>query len=243
MKRSWKDKLDEEGLKVVELSASQCRVRPLANMDFSEISRWLKEQRAVLSAYPELDEKRKAKLDPKFIPLFLRAHPEIELNEQELQYLFENEELNWLRVEELEMMQRITLALEADQTKRIEAYEAVASAVVLLRRLFSGGLTKQFGTKTPRPFQLLWAVAQNLEWMAEMLRGNVKEPPGRFNVELANLVNAILDHQKEPLTQVELYDALAAAGAELPKDPEAFRLWLHRARKQGLVKKFRSRRE
>ena len=36
--------------------------------------------------------------------------------------------------------------------------------------------------------------------------------------------------------------ALAAAGAELPEDPEAFRLWLHRARKQGLVTKFRTRR-
>jgi len=38
-----------------------------------------------------------------------------------------------------------------------------------------------------------------------------------------------------PVPQVELYAALQAARAELPRDPEAFRLWLHRARKQGLV--------
>jgi hypothetical protein len=42
--------------------------------------------------------------------------------------------------------------------------------------------------------------------------------------------------------QVELYAALQAAGAELPREPEAFRLWLHRARKQGLVTKPRARR-
>ena len=61
------------------------------------------------------------------------------------------------------------------------------------------------------------------------------KPPGRLNVELASLTNAILAYQKKPLTQVELYAALQAAGAELPRDPEAFRLWLHRARKQDLV--------
>ncbi len=70
----------------------------------------------------------------------------------------------------------------------------------------------------------------------------LKVSPGRVNVELAGLVDAIMKYQKEPLTQVELYDALKAAGAELPEDPEAFRLWLHRARKQGLVKNFRSSR-
>jgi hypothetical protein len=69
-----------------------------------------------------------------------------------------------------------------------------------------------------------------------MLRGNITEPPGRVNVELANLANAILEHQKEPLTQVELHEALKAAGAKLPENPEAFRLWLHRAKKDGLVK-------
>jgi hypothetical protein len=42
---------------------------------------------------------------------------------------------------------------------------------------------------------------------------------------------------------MELYEALKAAGAELPEDPEAFRLWLHRARKEGLVRNFHSKHE
>ncbi|HTA25962.1 MAG TPA: hypothetical protein VK763_20695 [Terriglobales bacterium] len=86
------------------------------------------------------------------------------------------------------------------------------------------------------------AVAQNLEWAAGMLRGNFEEAPGRVNVELAGLADAIMERQTQPLTQVELYDTLKAAGAEVPEDPEAFRLWLHRARKQGLVKNFHYRR-
>jgi hypothetical protein len=181
------------------------------------------------------------RLDPKFIALYLRAHPEIELNERELRHLFENEELYSLRAEELEMAQRIALALEADQNMRIEAYETLASAIVWLPQMFSGGLKKQLGTKVPTRYEFLGAIAQDLAWAAEMLRGNISASPGRFNVERADLVNAILEHQKEPLTQTELYEALKAAGAELPEDPEAFRLWLHRARKQGLVKNFLSR--
>jgi hypothetical protein len=62
---------------------------------------------------------------------------------------------------------------------------------------------------------------------------------GRLNVELASLANAILAYQKKLLAQVELYAAVQAAGAEVPRDPEAFRLWLHRARKQGLVTRSR----
>jgi hypothetical protein len=241
MKHSWEEKLDAKGLKVVELSAQLRRVRLLASTDFAEVGRWLKDQRAVLSAYPETHAKRKAELSPEFVRLYLRTHPEIELNEQEMQFLFDREEFDVPRAEELEMTERIAFALEADPIKRMESYEAVACLIVLLRRFSSGGLKKQLGTKKKlRRFQLMWAMAQNVSWAANMLRGDITEPPGRVNVELANLTNAILEHQKEPLTQVELYEALKAAGARLSENPEAFRLWLHRARKQGLVKNFRS---
>ncbi len=241
MKRSWKEKLDEKGVNLVEASAKARKIRPLANTDFNEITRWLRELRVVLSAYPQLEQKRKVKLDPEFARLYLRACRDVELDEEKTRLLLENEEFPLLRAEELEWTERIALVLEADQNKRIEVYEAVACGIVWLRQMFSGGLKKQLGTKAPRPFELFWAIAQNLDWAAEMFRGNVTKPPGRFNVELASLADAILEHQTEPLTQVELYSALKSAGAVLPEDPEAFRLWLHRARKRGLVKRFHSR--
>jgi len=141
-------------------------------------------------------------------------------------------------------IKRIFLDLESDQNKRFQTYGAVASGITLLRRLFSGAFKKQLGTKQLTLFKIFAAVAQNLEWVGTLLRGkgNLREPPGRVNVELANLVDAILKHQKEPLTQVELYDAVKAAGGEVQEDPEAFRVWLHRAVKDGLVKDYRSSR-
>ena len=171
-----------------------------------------------------------------------RAKPEIALQEHQLQFLFEKFELPMALADELELAQRFALALEADQSKRIVAYLTVARVIIHLRQMFSGALEKQLGTKAPNREKLLAAVAQNLQWVADMLRGSIRKPPGKLNVELAGLADKILEHQTKPLTQVELYEALKAAGAELPEDPEAFRLWLHRARKQGLVKKFRSSR-
>ena len=156
--------------------------------------------------------------------------------------MFEREELPMLRADELELQQRIFLYLESDQNTRFKIYGTVASVIILLRTFFSGGLKRQLGTKKPGLFKMFTALAQNLEWFGSGSPRRLKVLPGRVNVELAGLVDAIMKYQKEPLTQVELYDALKAAGAELPEDPEAFRLWLHRARKQGLVKNFRSSR-
>ena len=241
MKRSWQEKLDEQGLKLVEARAKLGRIRLPATMDPSEWKRWIEEQKDVFSSYPDLDAKRKVELDAKFVRLYHRANPHLGLQEQELRFLFEKFDLPMALADELELAQRFALALEADQNKRIEAYVTVARGIIQLRQMFSGALRKQLGTKAPNREELLAAVAQDLEWVADMLRGNIRKPPGKLNVELAGLADAILDHQKEPLTQVELYEALKAAGAEVPEDPEAFRLWLHRARKQGLVKKFRSR--
>lgn len=242
MKRSWEEKLGQQGLKFVELSAKLRRIRQPSTLGQSELRRWVREQKDVLSAYPELDAKRKVNLTPEFVRFLIRANPDIELTEKQWLGMFAREEFEESRAEELELHQRIFLYLESDQNKRFEIYGFVASAIILLRTFFSGGLKRQLGTKKRSLFKMYTALAQNLEWFGAVLRGDLKAPPGRVNVELASLVDAILKHQKEPLTQVELYDALKAAGADLPEDPEAFRLWLHRARKQGLVKNFRSSR-
>jgi len=235
MKRSWQEKLDPEGLKFVELSARLRRIKQPSTLSPGEWKHWIKEQAAVFSSFPELDPKRKVKLDAEFVRLLIRTNPDIKLNEEEMMELFENAEFPLLRANELELHQRIFMALESNQNRRFEIYGAIAGAIILFRKLFSGGLKKQFGTKNPNRFQFVRAMAQNFEWFGGALRGDLKEPPGRVNVALAGLVETILEHQKKPLTAVELYDALKAAGAELPEDPEAFRLWLHRAKKQGLV--------
>ena len=242
MKHSWEEKLGQQGLQFVELSAKLRRIRHPSTLEQSEVRRWVKEQKAVLSAYPDLGAKRKVNLDAKFVRAYLQANPDFELNEEEMLRMFEYEEFPVLRAEELEMHQRIFLDLESDQNKRFAVYGAVASGITLLRRLFSGAFKKQLGTKKPTLFKMFTALAQNLEWLGTVLRGKgkLKDPPGRVPVELAGLVDAILKHQKQPLTQIEIYQAVQAAGGEVPEDPEAFRLWLHRATKEGLVKNYRS---
>ena len=198
----------------------------------------------MLSSYPEVDqlgEKRKVNLDPRFIDLLVKMDPECELTEKEMQELFEHEEWPPLQAEQLEMHQRIALMLEANQALRFQAYAAVALAIVLFRKAFSASLKKQFGTKMFSWLKMVSAIAQQLRWIGDLFRGEMKPEPGRVNVELAGLVDAICRFQKEPLTQVELYEAVKAAGGKVPEDPEAFRLWLHRARKDGLVTRFRSK--
>src|SRR5450631_3804092 len=228
MKHSWEEKLGQQGLQFVELSAKLRRIRHPCTLGPIEIKRWVKEQKAVFSAYPDLGAKRKVNLDAQFVRALLRANPDYELNEEEMLWMFESEEFPVLRAEELELHQRIFLDLEADQNKRFQAYGAVASGITLLRRLFSGGFKKQLGTKKPTLFKMFTALAQSLEWLGTALRGKgtLKDAPGRVPVELAGLVDAILTHQKEPLTPKELYYAVKAAGWEVPEDPEAFRLWL-----------------
>ena len=244
MKHSWEEKLGQQGLQFVEVSAKLRRIRQPSTLEQSEIRRWVKEQKAVLSAYPDSGAKRKVNLDAEFVRALLRANPDYELNEEEMLWMFESEEFPVLRAEELELHQRIFQYLESDQNRRFEIYGYLASVINLLKTFFSEGLKRQLGTKKPSLFKMFTALAQNLKWFGTVLRGkgNLKAPPGRVPVELAGLVDAILKHQKEPLTQVELYEAVKAAGGEVPEDPEAFRLWLFRARKDGLIKNFRSSR-
>jgi len=244
MKHSWQEKLGEKGLQFVELSAKLRRIRQPSTLGQSELRRWVKEQKDVLSAYPELHAKRKVNLTPDFLRFLLRTNPDIELTEEEWFEMFEHEEFDILRADELELHQRIFQYLEYDQNRRFEIYGYVASVINLLKTFFSGGFKRQLGTKKPSLFKMFTALAQNLEWFGTALRGkgNLKPPPGRVPVELAGLVDAILKRQKEPLNPKELYEAVKAAGWEVAEDPEAFRLWLFRAQRDGLVKNFRSSR-
>jgi hypothetical protein len=240
MKHSWEEKLDDQGLELIEMARQFSQIQLPAALNKAEMEGWAKKQKEIHSAHPNLELKRKVKLEPQFVRLLLRMHPEIELNEQEMTVLFAHEEFGSLRADELEMHQRIFKFMESDLDRRFEVYAAAASAIVLFRRLFGPLLKRQLRQIMRNPFGLFGLIAQNLEWLASGLRGKIRNSPGRENTELAALIDAVLKHQKEPLTQLELYEALKASGAEVPLDPEAFRLWLHRARKEGLVKNYRS---
>jgi len=240
MKHSWKDKLDDQGLEIVEIARKLSHIQPPATFDMAELHRWIESQKEVYASHSDLEQKRKVKFEQEFVRLLLRMDNEPELDPAKMMVLLQREEFPSLRADELEMHQRIFMFLESNQDIRFRLYGAVALGIVMVRQLFGRLLKMQLGTKKLSLFGLFGFIAQNLEWLAGVLRGKVKKPPGRENVELAALIDAILEHQKEPLTQLELYEAVKASGAEVSDEPEAFRLWLHRARKQGLVKNYRS---
>lgn len=79
-------------------------------------------------------------------------------------------------------------------------------AIVFFRRVCSSTVMKQFGTKKLGWFwlKMLSAMAQHANWIGDAVRGEVRPEPGRVNVELANLIDAILRFQTEPLTQLEI---------------------------------------
>jgi hypothetical protein len=56
-------------------------------------------------------------------------------------------------------------------------------------------------------------------------------PPlkGKANVERAELINLIFEHERKPLRWEEILDALKYARVNVPGDPEALRLWVWRA--------------
>jgi hypothetical protein len=112
------------------------------------------------SAYSELDPKRKVNLDPDFVRVLQRTHPEIEASEEETIAVFEKADFPLFRADELEMHQRIFLAFESSQDRRFKVYGALAFGIVLFREFLSEAWKRYFGTKTPNQFQVLRASAR-----------------------------------------------------------------------------------
>ena len=101
----------------------------------------------------------------------------------------------------------------------------------------------QFGSRLLSRAQKRALAAQCFELCAQICRGKLELPKGRVNLERAELVNFILQFEKDRLTWEELRDAIRHAGGNAPEDPEALRLWVWRGQRERLVvrrKQFRS---
>ena len=223
---------------MVEIAKKLSQVKVPATLDMAELRRWIEEQKEVYVSHTDSEPKRNVKFELEFVRFLLRMDNKFELDPAKMMVLLQREEFPSLRADELEMHQRIFMFLESNRDIRFLLYGFVALGIVMAQRLFGPLVKMQFATGK---FNMRNFLAQNLEWIAASLRGKVKKPPtGRKNIDLAALTDTILEHQKKRLTQPEIYEAVKATGAEVPPDPEAFRLWLHRARTQGLVKNYRS---
>ncbi len=200
MKRSWRDKLDPEGVELLD--------------DYRQLDR--------ITALEEFDLWVEAVARP-------REH-------EGLPNLFPNRVLLTMRMLELgEMLPEIWRKLEElefDAFKHREAWafrRRVRRLIELLRRM-------EFGTE-PLDGEKRRAIAARFFGLCEQLcRGQLVPPKGTQNLERADLVNFIWEHERERLSWEELLEALRSTGADVPEDPEALRLWVWRAERGGLVR-------
>jgi len=237
MKREWKKKLDIEGLQLVEAHARLQRLGPPPLTNRQDFVKWVTQNKQIQNSYPELHNHRRIKVTPEFVEFYLLGDPESaqQVSRDELASLFTEEEWPAPIADALEIAEKLWMTFEGDPKERAGAYVAIGAWISTIGPMINDMKERQFGKASTDARQYFIAMAQVLEWFGSALRGRAEVPRGRVNIELAKLVNAILSHEKERLTQVELYEALKEAGAEIPSDPEVFRVWLHRARKSGLV--------
>ncbi len=125
---------------------------------------------------------------------------------------------------------------------RPEAYLSFAFYSGVLGIQFDERHKARFGGTKLNPEKQKLLVAEILEGYASFLRGRPKLPKGKFDIHFAEMVNLILDHQKEPMTVPELRDALEYAGVHVPPDDSSFRVMLHRYKKKGLTPNYGLRR-
>jgi hypothetical protein len=200
MKRSWRDKLEPDG---VELLDDYRKLDDISTLD--EFNEWVeavampREQEGLANLFPNRVLVTMLLLElGKMLPETWQK-----LNEVEIDFL-KHSELGAFRATVrrlIELLQRMEFGNEPlDGEKRR----------ILAARFF--GLCEQ------------------------ICRGQLVPPKGSQNLERADLVNFIREHERERLTWAELLEALQDAGANVPEDPEALRLWVWRAEGAGLVR-------
>lgn len=113
-------------------------------------------------------------------------------------------------------------------------YFFLASYYANLEDLFGTMRRMQFGAEPLDAAKFLTLAGQFFDMLSQACRGRATPNKGRYNVELISLVKMIQDHQTEKMSPREIREALLTAGVRVPEG-ETWRLWLWRARKNGLI--------
>jgi len=135
----------------------------------------------------------------------------------------------------LEAAQNCFHIFEADLKTRVGACLTFGFLYRIARPFWDRLRLEQFGNRPLDEKEALRLIAMSLEIVAKLLRGQWKPKKGRStDVELLELVNLIQQQSSGKLTPQQIREVLRYAGIAAP-DHENWRVWLHRARRQGLV--------
>jgi hypothetical protein len=116
----------------------------------------------------------------------------------------------------------------------MNGYFMLSLLIVMVKDFLATMRQMQYGAEPLDDAKIASLAAQFFETLAQLCRGRIPQAKGRYNLELVGLVKIIEEHQTEILTADDLHEALKAAGVTVPGG-ETWRIWLWRARKDGLI--------
>jgi hypothetical protein len=230
-KRTWQDKIDPECLKYLEMYRQAAENAAGPHREFGDLLQWLQQYKHNLELFPTPPESGESEttvvtLDGKFVDLLRSSAGYATLKEGENRLPLGHAKM-------LEVAQPIALLLE-EPKMRVGACLGLGLLYLLAEPVVSGLRVEQFGTEPLDPTKIRALAAMMMEFLAKFVRGRWEPPKGRNNQELIAIVNVIKNHQIVRLTAQELREAVMLAGISVP-DGETWRMWLHRAKKRGLV--------
>lgn len=137
----------------------------------------------------------------------------------------------------LRIAQKLSRFFEKNPESRALVYFSLPLAYMLLRPLVDDLRNRHFGSGPLDERKTRLLAAMCLEMTANLLRGRLIRRKGRSNRELIHILNLVQEHQKEPLTDRDLQDAVSYAGIAVPTEKHSWSVWLGRARKEGFIGK------
>jgi hypothetical protein len=228
--KPWQEKVDPYCLKYLEVygEARRLMAKLPEPSDLRSLAKWPKPVREIFERHPELSKTKRICLKPEFVQM-LESVPSFRGMVMVGEHVYPAQ-----MADILEMMQDIVLFPSFTPEVKMGGYFWLALGIVTLKDILGQMWRQQYGAEPLDETKIATLAAQFFEMLAQLCRGRIPQTKGRHNLELVGLVKMIQEHQKEVMTPHDLREALTAGGVAVPEG-ETFRIWLWRARKDGLI--------
>ena len=228
--KPWQEKVDEFCLKFLEIYREGRRLMSQAagSQDLASFVRMPDPAEDVFKQHPDLWERKTICLKPEFVQM-LEPVPALKAVAVVGEHAYPAR-----MADILEMMQNLALFPSFPPEVKLGGYFGLALVIVVLKDFLGTMRRMQYGAEPLDQAKIATLAAQFFELIAQLCRGHVPQTKGRYNLELLELVKMIQEHQRETMTPGDLRKALTAAGVSVPQG-ETWRIWLWRARRDGLI--------
>jgi hypothetical protein len=228
--KTWREKVDEYCLKYLDVHREARNLMSKVKVP-SDLASFVSSPNPATDTFrkhPELGETKSITLSPEFI-LALQDAPNLQAIAQPGENAYPKR-----IADAFEIMDILVSLNNLPPSVKLNGYFFL-SLWIGIGKDFVGTLRRmQYGAETLDAEKTAKLAAQFFEILAQFCRGQVPEHKGRHNLELEFLVKLILEHQTEEMSAQDLREAALAAGVMVPNG-EPWRIWVWRARKNGLL--------